>query len=121
MLGGHWERTKGSTDPWFQVGTGSGSGQEAHKCHPGTAGQGGTHSWAGNPSSPAGTHSQETGPGRSGDRATHRGEDPGHPRSLWQKGSREGDEQGPILKDPSTKVTSPPATSPTPTPATHLL
>lgn len=87
----HWQRAKGRTDPWLRAGSGSGSGREARKGHPGTAGRGGIHNWAGSSSGLAGTRSQETGPDRSGDRATRREEDPGHPHSLRQEGSREGE------------------------------
>ena len=101
----------GGTDPWLQAGTGSGTGRGAHKGRPGTAGLGGTHSWAaGSPSSLAGTRPRGKGPRRSGGRAAHRGEDPGHPHSLQQEGSREGGfGEGSILgRCPKSWVTSPP-------------
>lgn len=94
QAGGHCcarGRAGGGTDPWLQAGTGSGTGRGSRKGRPGTAGQGDTHSGAaGSPSSLAGTRPQGTGPRRSGGRAAHRGEDPGHLHSLQQEGSRKG-------------------------------
>lgn len=89
MLSGLLGEGEGDTDPWLLAGIGSSSVLGIHIAHPETAGLQGTHSWAGNPPSFGGTHSQGTGPGRSGDRAAHRAADSGHPHSLRQETSRE--------------------------------